>query len=982
MADDQTLLLEAAKALNLDGDLAMLKAVEDTVANWAKLKPNIHGIDDVDALLAKLAGDLNQPEIAAAFKAVGLDKTYADLTGFVKKAIAGSNAIPPMYKKLLNPLSSFAAGADGKVQWTLGVGDKPVVKTDQYALDLGATATVGFDAAAAWPGDGAAPAKLLMLGASGEVKAGLTGTIPYTMGSLTLGAGAKATAALGYYFDESASPDELYAAAVARRLGHLPDPFHFGSVWDAFQTSDLAGINVVFGGTANASFQVAFADSETLAGGKIPVDIGLTVGVTSSLTSSYTLNLLKTTTDGNKPAIRAHLSRPKVKESTFNTELKLEVDIAALTGPVVAAMTSAVGKWDGALAAITDYLSPGTWLRTHAGAALTAEITKLVKTPALRDAVLADLKGALGLGPVDDSEIVKWLTNQVTGAIDQGKVLADGKIDQAVVRVMTPLKAALPLLASNDPTSALETLVTDQVNELDAALKAAVGDLLKTPAADIKAAFAKAGAPISGALATLDDALKAVRDLLAKYNTTLHTILDAAAAAAKKKVTARLYLAETRHDETVVEAVGMFTARDDAAETVFKALTGGSLQALVAVIDGQDNTASFTADADASSLTRFSKFHSEQGLEVVFLGIGVTSTTVIDAKTKVVVDGHGNVLVNTDGALTKVLTTPMNTREASFVDAYAVVMAAAVKQKPSAGVPSLSLGVGASYSDKSLSLGEVGDFIQSLADNKLVAPDAKDKAQAALTTLSGPGGGGKIAGSIAGDLKLSGGAIETLLQLTERGPGGLSDAARIKIIQTGLAALQAHGAIRAKDWQDGLERAVGLFNPPAHKDWSIAELILRLYTGIPGLDRPPLDELPDENNTPQVIAGDPSGSGQDNYTYFMRQSFALLKLVELIDTMGAVYQAKPEGDGAGAVDGWKQDKYQKAQETMVKDSGLWLAVADSLVALFTADVSRRTTAFMRAMADLSGRTAPPPGGVVVTLTSTPTGGDPVTVPVG
>lgn len=966
MPDYQKLLLSAAKALKLEDDLALLKALEAMAANWEKLATHLDGVASLEALASKVADDLKSPQMEAAFKAAGLEDAYKVLTAQLGRITA---LIPAKYQGLLKPLSSFKAGDTAAVvDWSLAASDVPLVKSSRYALDLGAQATISLDAGAAWPAEGIIPPKLLKIAADGSIKADAKATLPYVYGAVQAGGSLSATTALAYYFD---APDAIFAGAVASRLGELPDPFDLASVWAAFTTTDLDAISFNFNGAASADVQVSFGDTRAI--GDLVASLNATVAVSTSLTSVYRLTLRRDVGPAGW-TLATHLSRDRVQEAKFNGALTLGVDISTLTKPVVDALTRVGAQWDAALAGITPYLSPGTLLRDKFVAELTQQLTALIGQPGLRDAVLADLKGALGLGTPSDSKIVGWLIDQVTGAIDRGSVLVEGQVSDGVDRVMASLGGAAPILLQTDAAGALKTLVNNEVNKLETGLKTAVQDLLKIPGDQLKTLLQQAGAQVSGAVASADDALKAVRDLLDRYDKTFHDFLKVAEDAAKAKVTARLYDEETKKDEVVAEVVGAFTAVDPESSAVFKALTRGTLQSLVRLVEQPQDVAGFKLARDASSVTRFSAKHSEQGLELVFLNITASFKEMIDGSATVKLNALGDVQVDSAGSDDKTVTLPWETRQVSFVDAQALVVAAKADQIP-AGPPRFEIGIGASYTDKTMRWGDVQGFIQSLADANLVGPQVMGSAQAAFAAWSAEAAmGGRINGSVSASMRLNGAALRTLLRLPHLTPAGLDQETRRAIVKAAVDVTITRKAIDKKSFIAGAATAMGRFSPTTISA-SIEDIVLDWPTAIKGLYAPKAGVLPTDDTVP-LLSDLPSSAATD-YLYFLRQAFALGKLVELIQTMGDVYTSVPSVGGAP---GWTEQQYQRAQSVMAEASTYWLIVAPTLVSLFSSDVSRRTTAFMRVIADLSG--LPPVGDVVVTMTYNPKAGAPQTAAFG
>jgi hypothetical protein len=972
----QGLLLTAEKALKLDEDIALIKAIGDVVSNWGALAKQLDGALSAEALLDQIAADVNGDAIKSAFDKVGLSGAYDSLVRFLGRLTGAAGKIPDKYKALLSPLSAFAIDDPrGQVAWTLSTGDKPVLETPRYGIDLGGQAQVGFNAGGSWPDDDP-PVKLLTLGASGKAEAKGSATLPNPYGSIQAGVQAAADCAITYAF---AAPDkDIFAFAVAVRLAELADPFDFASVWSALGSPDFQGLSYEFGGSATGQIQISFADAGALEAG-VTVDLGLTVGVSASLGARYKLAMRRTSLDAGGDGLSVRLSRSKVSEADFNQSLGLEVDVSSLTRPVVDALSRAMGVWDERLGQIRPFLSPGTWLRNQADVALTAKITSLIGDAGLRAAVVADMEAALGAAPADQSSLVGWLQDRIVSAIDRGSTLVDGQLEAAAGKVMGALQGSAPRVLLADAGGALRSLVQSLVQKADGGLTGAVTSAFGDLGAEFAGLLNSVGGKITGAVNSADDALKAVRDLLGRVDATLHKVLDAAEDAAKKKITARLYLEETSSSGETVEVDGVFSASSEGAGKVFEALTRGDLKTLVAVLEGRLKADGFALDLDKSAVTRFSKTHSAEGLELSFLIFELKAGQTIDVEVTSVLDGLGNVHVDTSAHLDKTIAWPFTDRAVSFVDTYALTTAAAFSAAPAAAPAVLDLGIGARFASSSLEWGDVEDFVGGLKTAALFGAGSDASAKAAFDGWSAAAGpGGKIAGEIGASLRLKDHQLRALMQLSSRTAAGLPTSSRQAIVRAAVHALILTGAVQQQKLLRTAGLAAGLFDPqPAPP--ALEDVVLQYEARIPPGLRPRAGERPDTDNISDVAFEDPSD--QDDYVYFLRIAFALNRMVELIDTMGAVYLSRPVAPG-GPAGGWTNANYRDAEALMARDSGLWLTVFGEVANLFNSDMTPWTVAALRTLADLAGYEASTPGGAVLNMTWRPPAADPQTAAFG
>ncbi len=527
---------------------------------------------------------------------------------------------------------------------------------------------------------------------------------------------------------------------------------------------------------------------------------------------------------------------------------------------------------------------------------------------------------------------------------------------------MAMLRLSLPTLAK-DATDQLNATVDAAIAHASNALRDEVARVTNPPLAALNDALKKAGASVNSRVETANYATRAVRDLLNKTDTRLHNLFDTAEQALQQKITAKLYVDEAVTNGSISEVVGRFTGTGPQAQTVFKALTLGDLKALTNLVDGQLAAPEFVLDAKASSITRFSKSKSERGIEIAFLNFALKGSDVLAVDVTSKVDGLGNVYVNTAAALTKTLVTPFNgTRQTSFVDTHALVLAAAMSRDAAAGTAVLELGIGASYVDKSLQWKDIGDFLQGLVKARLISSNAPAVAGRLFSTWSqDAGGGGKIAGSLSASLRLTGPRVAALLASAAGPP------ARQMIIDKAIAALRLAQAVTAD-----FDRATTVTANFAGLPNARATALVIAYApqlNLARLKRLEVDRLMEDC--------DLEDREREDYAYFLGEAFVLLQLVDLIETMGAVLRARPS-TGPG-LPGWTPATYRAKQQTLAEDSEDWVTVMGPLRNLWSADVTPRTIAFMRTIADLAGLDAT--GGAVVTMTYTPQNGAPQTATV-
>lgn len=965
----------AAQALHIDDDLAALKALKALLENAGALiaKLNADGINvvTVEDVLAKLSVAVKPPELAAAFEHFGLEKPYEALVAWLDKAVRLEGQIPQKYKDLLKRLGDFpAAGDAGKVGWsvtTTKATPDPAPGQKGYALNLGLAAEVAFDADAAWPGANP-PNRLLKIGVNGKIEAGAHASLPFAYGSASGAIGGSAALALDYYFT-AADQGQLYAAAVAKRLEQLPAPFDLEAVWDRFAdaTTDLDGIAFTFDDAADAKFDVAISSVQALKAG-VTIDAGLTVGVKASRKNNYTLTLRRESAAGPL-VLLAKLTRHDVKSGQLDGDFGLKVDVSALAKPVGAIIRRVADDWKTYFEEIKPFLTPGTWLRDYTGGALKTQLGRLIKDEALKTAVLADIETALGIGAEETSKSMDWLADQVASAIDRASALVSTPVTDAVNRAVEAFKEAAPAVAALIPPDDLTGFLDEQIAAAKTGLKDKVIALFNEDKKAFNAALKAMGGQINSAVTKADDALAPVLEVLNRYDALFQKILTFSEAAAKQKVTARIYRQEVRTRESDVQVSGRLLDKAPGTAAVFATLTRGNLQELEKLVTGPPTAPGFDLIEADSKVTRISSFKSEAGVEIAFVNALLKSSVVMSGKATVTLNAQGDVEVDVEGNFQNSLWIPWNERGAFFSDSFRVVQAAAMAK--TTGVPPVvELGFGAVYHEKKLSWSDVADFVTDLDKANLLPFGTLAEVKAVFDRWSA--GGGKIAGDLSASVSPRGDVIKTLLCLSERTPtakpeqSGLSEEAKLKIVTVGLNAAIGVGAIDEDEFNQGFALAKRFFKKPHEPGLTREAATLHFFDKIGNLHRPDSDN---PSNTGIALNASGQGGYIDEslrlYTLFYDNALALRRLVHLIDTMGGIYQSI-QGDPDQSP--WTDKQYAVADEMLLKDVKTWLTVFRALNLLRGPDITSRTLAFMRAMADLSGRSASVPGGVVLTMT--------------
>ena len=858
-----------------------------------------------------------------------------------------SGVLPPKAQALTQTLGSVANDpSKAVVTWPLS--QKQTVPLDGYTLDIAASESFTFNAADKWADGDPAAGTYLSIAAAGALSLKGAATIPSGYAKLGLTAQASLNIALTYFFQAPAT--QTYGKAVAACLVRLADPFDFASVWAQSQTADFQGLRFSFDGAAKVSVQVTVADA--LSPAVKGVTAGATVNVSAGVDSTYALELRRIT-QGGAAALHAKLARKAVTDADFSASLGVVVDLSSLTQGVSAALTNVVSQWDAALKPIEDLLSPGTWLRTKLAAQLSQDIKLLVKDPGLQQALIGDAQGVLGIKALESDQVETWLAGAVGGAIDRSSVLIKGAAVQQLQPVLAELAKVAPSLATQAQTELTATL-TKALTAIDDKAKTVVGSLVPFKP-DIVSALNKAGVAVTGAVDTVDKAFAPIRDLLTKVDKQFHDVFAQAQTALKQKVTAKLSVENSRSDSTDIEFAGVFNADSPEARQLFSLLTLGQMHAVADLIAGGQPTPGFTVE-DAT-VTRLINSKETQGLDITFLDFTLSWSELLTTKTQTIVDSNGNVRVLSEGDITKELKTPFSTRGASFVDSYSVVQARATKADPAAGPAVLQMGAEAYFLDANLVWNKIDDFLQSLDSFDLISGDAHGKIRAVFNSWAGPSA--KISGRLSASLRLSGKQIDALLPSDPFA----ADYQRTIVIAAYNAELRG-GDLDPRAFTRGQRLVMGEFPKPHPPSMSYPDVVLQLH-----------DQFDGTVYEPDPITGAPSDSSDiidhddiDAFEQFVVEARVLKNLADLTGAMSALYHSSP---GPG---GWDAARYAKNQQAVVDNAEPWLTVTPPLIEFFSGRITRRTLAFMRALADLAGLPNQP--AVTLTLTCTPASGDP------
>ena len=942
MADYLKLLATGTEAIGLKDDLELIQALAGLAENWVRLAGKLDGIDSAETLLTTFAGDMANPAVRQAFETAGLTEVHERLVRLLGKATDAAGKLPEKYRRLLQPIALFnGAGSPadaGLVEWKLIDESREFDAGAEFKFGLGGNAGIAFEAGDRPTIAGATAADpLLRLSARAGVNAKAGATIPIKFGSIGASADGKLAVDLDYYFKTGES-DSLYGLAVARRLPSLPNPFSYEGLWEAIEAPGIGLSALVLRLTeeTRARIDIALADAGAF-GPQVLADLSVTIGAAASLTRQYQLTFSAVRSSaGAPPQIRVTMARDMESERKLSAGFELGLDLTKLAGRVHEVLKRAVEKSDAALAQITPYLRPGSYLQDQLGNLIEARAKSLIANEGLRAALVDDLQAVAGIDTADSSALETWLTGRLTGAIDGAAAeLTEGAgamRDKALALLADP---GIPAFARADVRQA----VTEAVDPLIARVAEAFTDKLKSllPGNVLGAALHKAGASAAEQVASLDAALAPVRALIERYNALLDQAVALTADASRAKVNARLQLEEAWQFGEHDRIVGTFAARSDAARAIYDDLTHGRLDALRELVLNGSPTGDFQLDRAQSSIRRFAGRTSKVDYELVLFGFAVSGGVTLDGEATMLIDGDGKIQVDARGEVEKRFKTPNESREVSLVDTFSLVRAKAMTESPGDS-RLIEMGVSIAHLDESLKLEEMQGFVRSLEEADLLpaGTDAAATAQFVAWTKSDDPRAA-LAADLSAKLRLTRAQAEKLMQLQSRDAEGLlGDQARLRIIGTAADALTEAGARKIALVRDGADRIKADYDVDLSQ-LSLAEFVnwliktrTDLMRDYPGLDRPPIDvaELIAEQKRMEAIVG-------------------------IVEVMGKIYLAQPKAGAQSPVGGWDEKRYRKAQSVLAAYGARWLRTG-SLGFKAMREVHPTTVAFLTAIGQLAG----------------------------
>jgi hypothetical protein len=941
-------------AVNIAEDLEILAALASVKERWEQIRAAADegGPATVIELIETLAAQADDGPLVKLLVRAGLDgmKTRAALA----KVTDVFGKIDPQFRPLLRPVVDFDEDPGnqniGLVEWKVVGIEEPLpgaIDKLDYSIDLGGHASLQLEAGDTWPADEPSmPDPLLRIGFVGGLSVSAKAALPVSFGSLQLGAAADREAAVDYYFDVRESGG-VYARAVVDRLGELPDPWSLESVLRAMQRADFAGAVIETQGGSTFSVEVAVAEAFALEA-ELDAQVGVTVGAKVTRRGNHYVRLRALPASAESAAaLEVTIERKRSTAKERALEVGVDVDAAELGRRLARVLQRHEGKLHEVLDPFREFLTPGTYLRTQAGAHLAAVIDELTADAALRAALKDAARRALGLeGAPSAANLKGYLEDEIAELFDGTAGVVGGAIDGVAREIAAALteKALLPAEVGDALVTNLVALIEQVRGDLKTRVEAVTG----ASASKLVKRLDAAGVKVAAAGNRADNIFAAVTEVIGRYELALDRLRKAVTDAARMRLTAKITAEGGSVEERSADARLIFKADSAGARRIYRRVLGGDFDTLLALLD--DLHPDVIVDREATTLSAFKRSARRTGYELVLLGFEVGGAVAFDTASKLVVEGSGKVSVISKLSWDRRRATRREAREISFVDSYELAAARHTRD--------LRIDLALQHEDEHLKRREVEKLIERFERALLVPAGTTARALAVFDEWFGTGDV-KIAADIDFALRLSGKAVLRLLCLAERTGDALSAAERRRIFGIVLQELVTAGV---------------------HEQAQIAKLANFVHTLAEGTGTPSVVDVlfaytaKEHRRLRRKFSPSVSSPTQDlDRAHLLHER--CMSFVDLIDRMGDVYEATPSiaGDGTG----WSERDYDAAQVDIANLLRGWLKTS-SRVFWISAEAHPLTVAFISALTALA-EVDDGPSGSVLAVSMTRRTLEPVTV---
>ncbi|MBW8880732.1 MAG: hypothetical protein JF615_04685 [Asticcacaulis sp.] len=947
---------------------------QDIVAKAKGIRKPIADAASAVELFDAINADLNNADVKKVFDAAGA----GDLLNDLRKAagVINDKVLSKEVRLLLLPLGKFeeiATGTDSEFpSWSTGNDDGCIrwnksgnllsktasVGAGTADFRLGGAVTVECEAGALWfYADDKVPSKgLLRIGVEGALTGSADGKIPAPFGQVGLNAAAGVGCQAHLFWCKT--PEHIYAAALFDVLKDPVDLYSLDRVWTAMRSSGFVGAILAIDGHASLDVNLALA-RDFGAQGVLSAKVGLTVKVDVKRKAAYELSILKTAN-----GVRLVLSHGSEDADNWSVGAGIEIDPGPLTHRIADIISEAKDYWDKALATITPFLSPGTWLQTEAATELNGLLERVVEgvDPVVADALRRDLRLALGHQSTEPG-LADALKAKLTDVIACVEGAVTGLPRDVTDKVIGQLKAKLPSLLSEPLAKALTGEVDKLVAKLKTAFDREVENLAKTPeVAAVDAALTrlennltKIGTPVAAAAGDLDRRAARIRAAVAKADKLVQELAKAAQDAAVGKISARLSYEKLRIERESYEFAaeirpGQNQQFSDDMHVLYQSLLTGKLQAAARYFEtGMSPPADLVLYPDKCSVQRFSKVGSKLGYEVVLLGLELSGTSEASGQADVILKLNGDISVKSQAIAKRAASIWGDGRSSNFVQSFSTALRSFDAGRRIDLQRGMTLDLTTERSDLNLTAKEVGDYLALMVRMKLVSDGRVQRMKDYVNSVKATRGSPKLQGTINIGMSFSADEVGRLVNWGNGIGGAGSPADRQdwerKAYDFALGNLLATGEWKRDEF---IHFAKRYFRPTADFDLQGDE---ELKAGRARL----FDYRTTEPKSPpeSSVGSGPRATLDGQLGVGRRRWLALRDFEQILVGLAAIWNAQPAGLGTVDAAKWDEKAYRSREDDIARYALEWLGNS-SLGLNFAAGADQFTVALMYTLAGLSG----------------------------
>ena len=919
----------AGSVLDLAADTAFFTAAS-VIEREMTAQQALFKASDVFALLSQFAaGTLDANDGALLDRILPLlNMTQDRLKELWNSFVATpAGAALARYRPLLRTLASLTAtstpDADRVLDWKLLDAEKKpaggAVDAVSYAVAVEATAGLSFEVA---PELENLPAGLqlapvtLRASLSGAFAATAEAGIPINIGKLTLSSAASAASSLSYY--AHSKDGVLWAAAIARTLGHLVNPFDPAAL---AASDEIQLIHLKATGQLSVGARFGLERGFNVAKGLTAV-ASVTYGVTGSVAGEFEYHLYRPF--GTTGVVRVAVTRHKQVGATRELKAAVTVDATSLAKHVKSQVDQHLAEYQDFLQQFKDWTTPGTFIANE----IKSEIRKLAKNDSVK--TLLGQKFAI---QIDNAAIARFV-ERVTGQADLAAVWS-GSPESASVELAKKVLSGLPTPLASEPqlVEALATALSGPLTTLRTKLSDFIGNIAgqATELDGLKKQLSKLGENVTDTGATLDAKVQAllapVTRVLGKYQSAVQRFAAVVEKASAAKLNFELSRAVTSEHGDNVMLVADFHDLTRGREALMRLLTG-SAEEVLQLAQQIDSSGRAPVTLVEGSFARFHHRREATSFKFVLLDIELGSQSIIDARTDITTNIRGEINIvstlkrDSNGFI------PGESRDLSFVNVFRLAAAKDLTEK------SIEISLELSRRDEELKTRELRGFLEGLEKTHLITAGATERALAAYRAKAVTAGDG-IKAELSVALRLEG--HETLRLI------GIDAADNAQPMGKGTPRRQAIHRVAIEE----IFEAYGAYDPDYIRIFEndTNRTLTRLRLGDTLIEQ--VLAFPPESNERDRLLGklhNEDRAVRPRLEELMQWRRRLDEIADALATMQQVYLA-----GSG----WNEAEFNKRQIAIGRNLRSWLQVEGVLGMLLSNEIRIYTLAFIGAVQRLA-----------------------------